>query len=660
MADLKHAAVGSGLIGILLITRSRSGPRLVFHYPESPTPNSNRHCGPSHADESDSETDEDEDKPGDPRGGTHHVPDLAALRVGGNGDPSPQSIFGHSIEVLEKILSPGRWCDGKKFEICVNGRTYLGHPVYALEDGNWSPKPPAEALATAAAAIKPHYGEYHMYLDPGSLASTPPKPIGDTVRDFTHMPDSLESQALGRSMESNSSSSNLPNEQMAMFHVVFVIDTRGSGSQKELNMMMYREVVLKLSKALQHCQKHSNYVSAESRRLLATRTKAKIQNLESSVLWTQMTETSELAWALKETYEQISVGEVAGIRLNGMEMSLHVSQTQNTAATGIYWDPLSALLLLETKETLLHQLSRQDASPLTHFIREHTPTKSLEKHAANLGIPINDVMFLAKHLVEWRKARAIAPLHQRNTYVVGPDAPLDKLRLLSEQYARSFSSLPRLPNMIKILSGKPIQYGLLIPSRDHRLAYMEILAFLVQHNLVIQLKTYGWLRLPKDLAKTVAALAEEIDPNKRPLSVRALLSPHLRPLEDDEVSVSSERTAIPSATTALKRLSTGTQASQTSASTHSTGNHSTSADADLVLIRDPLNPTAEEADLIAALRRSLVTFDLREQFPEIVKFFDGETAFEEIAARLRLKRARVEEWLNELEGRGVLLTVRHI
>lgn len=634
---------------MLLITRNRPGPRLVYHYPETPTILRTDLTDAEDNDNSDS--DSDDEKPGSSAGTTVNGDHPETTRVGENGESSSDRILGYAVDSLEKVLSPGRWCDGKRFEVCINGVTFLGHPVYAPEDGNWSPE--LQKQHETAKASRNVYGDYHMYLDPGSLAPTPPESLPKN-RSFEHVSESFDShtgQNFGTSMESNSTSSGRESEQMAMFHVVFALKSQGSASQYEAKAV-YQDVAKRLSMALHYCQKQSNYVGVESRKLTAVKAKSKQQCLSRNELWKQMAETSELAWALKEIYMRISQNQIAGIRLNGMEMSLFINESSQQAKQNL--EPLSALLLLEPKETLLSELSHPEAAPLAHFVREHTPTKNLQKHSTNLGMPINDILYLANHLIRWRKARIITPLHQRNTYVVSPSAPLDQLPSLIETYSKAFPTLPSLPNMIKVLSGRPIKYGVLVPSRDHRMAYMDILGFLVRHGLVVQLKTYGWLRLPKKFVNL-----EHMDPNKRPLSVRSLLSPRLRPVgDDDSVSVSSDRTAIAvsstgkSTTSSSKRLSSGTQGSGQKGK-------DTGAE-ELVVITDPANPSEEEVKMIAAVTSSLSNEEMRENLPALLPHLDGEHAFEEIAAREGLKRARVEEWLNELEGRGWLMSVRYV
>ncbi|KAK0950228.1 Nitrogen permease regulator 3 [Friedmanniomyces endolithicus] len=413
------------------------------------------------------------------------------------------------------------------------------------------------------------------------------------------MPDSLDSRhaiSLGTSMESTSTASGLPAEQMVMFQVVFAL----RGTQQTYTAAIHEHVAKKLSKALHHCQLQHHYVSFEGRKILALKSKAKQNHTTPDNLLTQLVEHSELAWALKEIYEKIAVNDVAGIRLNGTPISLHIPP-EDPPPTTPSSPPLtlhSALLLLEDKEALLNSLSHPEASPLAHFIRSHTPTKPLCKLATNLNIPLNEILYLSHHLIKWRKARAILPLHPRNTYVLHPDAPIDNLVELIPIYAARFAALPTLPQMIKVLSGKPMVYGLLIPSRDHREPYMEILAFLDRHGFVARLQTFGWLRS--------GGGGEERG-------------------EIEDVGTRHDGGVL------RERL-----------------------------ILDPADPGTEEGEALDRIVSSLEDAELRERLPQMLIYFDGQHALEDIAVREVLKRAKVEEWIALLQTEGHLVIFRAI
>ena len=667
MAAGSRATKTRRLIAIHLVTRSRPGPKLVFHYP--PNPKAVRHDhGVKSNDPSDLSDDfSDADAESGKLPPTSHAKHMNGRRTGNNDPAPPNTILGFSEDSLEKLLSPGCWCDRKKFEVSLDGLTYVGHPIYAAYDGSWDGKHTHGPAASKQELKIPTSPTATMRETEGGndartklgITITEPQTPAKAVRDFTHVAESLESQgglSMAASINSSSTVSAVAPEQLTMFNVIFVLARPNSRLLQQEASEMYQHIAKQFSKALHYCQRQTSYVGTESKKLLALKAKAKQEGLSTDKLWSQMLESSELAWALKEVYEKISVGEIAGIRLNGMEMSLRCpthdeSETHSESNPG----PHCGLLLLEEKDVLLRELAHfQDASPLAYFIREHTPTKSLQKHAVKLGMPIYNILWLARHLIKWRKVLVIPPLHARNVYMVGLDAPVDNLADHVPKYAHKFSALPDLPQMLKMLSGKPIRYGMLVPSRDHRAPYMEILAYLVQHKFVQQLRTFGWLQAVPGLKKK-AEVEPPGDQNRRPLSVVSLLSPQLRPIEDDIVSVSSERTAIPvSAADNAKRES---NAIDSTTNAHNESGHEIKT---LMIVTNPLDPTAEQAECLEKIRDSINDDDLRNRFPSLVRYFNGEKALEDIAANEGLKRSRVDAWLETLQNEGFLLTFRHL
>lgn len=669
----------SGLIAVLLITRSRPGPKLVFHHPPIPqniNSQSDADQSGSPEDSSDSDADDDEDGAEGDGGNRRRGASDSTVRHIGTGTQNIanplEKVLGYNVESLERLLNPGRWCEKKKFEICLDGVTFLGLPVYAKENGTWAARDDNDAVQQKHAtepALPPTLRKNDSIETPeadsqqnspdkelasgmaGITITAPETPAPHLTADYSHVPDSFDSHgiaSLGTSMNSASTTSGAISEQMTMFHVVFALSGK-AGENTVQAAELYEHVAKKLSKALKYCQKRSNYVSIESRKLLAMKQRARAEKTDPATLWTQFLSHSELAWALQEVYNRISAHDIAGVRLDGMEMSLQIPPKNNPGDLEV--TPLSALLLLEDRETLVRALDdHRDASLLSYFIRESTPTKPLAKQATKLGIPEKTLLFLAQHLVKWRKARPIVPLHPRNIYIVHPKAPLSNLRALGEQYGKRFSALPSMETMLAMLGGRPIKYGALIQSRDHRLPYMGILAWLVRHELVAPLRTVGWLKMVEGAGEDGDLDANQAD--LRPMPVSRLLGVRSN-TSDDGSSVASDQTAF----------ATGVPQSRpgTSAPDNNTKDESDQVDSEgqgIGIIANPLDPSAAEKAVMRGIEASLEDAELRDRFSSLVKYFDGENAFEEIAGREGLKRAKVEDWIGELEKGGWIKSVR--
>ena len=669
----------NGLIAVLLITRSRPGPKLVFHYPPIPqydgqTPASDH--GVQSSGSSDSDSDADDDFGSESRKRTRGASDSTVRHPepGMKDVPNPlEKVLGYDAGSLERLLSPGRWCEKKKFEICLDGVTFVGLPIFAKEDGSWAARD--EPLMANVPAIVPtlRKNDSAETMEAESLQQSPIKSLSSSVAGITitapdttaqqnlstsykHAPDSFDSHgiaSLGTSMGSASTTSGAVAEQMTMFHVVFAL----TSDSKLKTADLYEHVAKKLSKALKFCQKRTNYVSIESRKLLAVKQRGRAEKTPTASLWTQLGSTSELAWALQEVYTRISVDDIAGIRLDKMEMSLQVPPQQRPDDLAV--TPLSAILLLESRETLIRTLEdHRDATLLSYFIRETIPTKSLAKQATKLGLPEKTLIFLAQHLIKWRKARAVSPLHPRNVYIVSPRAPLKDLRKLGIEYAKRFPALPSMEAMLAMLGGRPVKYGALIQSRDHRVPYMDILAWLVRHELVAQLRTVGWLKID-DHDDDVESVAEEDSATTerdgmRPMPVSRLLRVRTSVASDDGSSVASDQTAFATGVPQPPTTSTPLGSNHNESSPRAAQQGALT----LGIIADPSNPSSAEKAAMRSIEASLEDPELRERFSTLARYFDGEHAFEEIAGREGLKRAKVEEWILELEKGDRIRSVR--
>jgi hypothetical protein len=193
----------------------------------------------------------------------------------------------------------------------------------------------------------------------------------------------------------------------------------------------------------------------------------------------------------------------------------------------------------------------------------------------------------------------------------------------------------------------------MMPSKDHREPYMAVLAFLVRNRFVQQLKTSGWLRAPTVLEKN--AVAATINQNRRPLSVASLLSPQLRPVDDDAASVSSERTAIP-----LTKIDSQKKRPDVTSGANRSDEQSVRSIDSFQLITSPLNPSTEDLARLQYIKESIADTELSHRLPSLLRYFDGESALEEIGAREGLKRSVVDAWLDQLLKAGFLSTFYHV
>ncbi|GAB7352023.1 hypothetical protein MBLNU459_g2538t1 [Dothideomycetes sp. NU459] len=354
-----------------------------------------------------------------------------------------------------------------------------------------------------------------------------------------------------KSVSTASGSAN--GDEMSMFHVVFVMDPPTLEYHIRVQEM-FDNVVKKFAKALKYEQARSGYVWKEAQKIQALKAQAKENKTPMSILWHKIINESVLAKSIANVYTSIASSKIAHVSIaSRFDASLQIPQAISTpyvpTATepqlpglwlttasmfeddevgGTLLSPHAALLLLEDKETLLKEIegdNKELASPLAYFIRELTPTKSLQKLSSTLSIPLTDMQFLARHLIYWRRARAVPPLHIRDTYIVSPNSDMRGLPAATSLYSARFSALPSLPKMLQSLSSKPIQYGYLIPSKDHKAAYMDILAWLLRGGWVTQLRSFAWIKVSPAVKVQVAIAMRRESEEKR--AKKVLLPPTL-------------------------------------------------------------------------------------------------------------------------------------
>ncbi|CCK72360.1 Npr3p KNAG_0J02810 [Huiozyma naganishii CBS 8797] len=175
---------------------------------------------------------------------------------------------------------------------------------------------------------------------------------------------------------------------------------------------------------------------------------------------------------------------------------------------------------------ILRQLVKQ-IKPTTPLISYHdiiTSTLQLESSEITYDI----LRSCAIHLIYWRYARVIIPLSSKHIYIVSPLLSLDLCYSGDEKkFREKFSSLPSLAYFLSRLSGStsmenaqnggthPRQFGALIPSKEHKGAYLNALSWLVRHGYVCQLLTFALIRIDRKIKIAVEEDLEKEGYNRR-------------------------------------------------------------------------------------------------------------------------------------------------
>ena len=247
-----------------------------------------------------------------------------------------------------------------------------------------------------------------------------------------------------------------------------------------------------------------------------------IAGIPISTLWNEIRLHSSLAECIANVYNAISNSKIAHLKLSSpVEIPLQIPQPASTFQVSTptnpqlpgLWltttnvldpdshgmiSPYMGILLLQDAETVLKDLAREEqelSAALIYFVRNLIPTKSLLKLSKIMKLSLQELQYLSDHLISGRRARTVPPLHPRDTYIVSPNADMRQLGAATDAFAQRFPTFPSLPKMLTMLSGAPKAYGMLMPSKDHRPAYVDILAWLMRGGWVTQLRTFAWVRL---------------------------------------------------------------------------------------------------------------------------------------------------------------------
>ncbi|KAF2131285.1 hypothetical protein P153DRAFT_383398 [Dothidotthia symphoricarpi CBS 119687] len=662
----------SNLHAILLVSKSRSlGPRLVFHYPplspsaaalaaaKDPAWFRNETTTASVASQSsdsdwDSSTENEDDgdidigsrtsggRTSGRTGASFREREKSRLGVAGwgkqetideeddedgedgsgggrqrGGDHDWGTVLGFKVDALEKMLSPGKEYNKRRFELAVESIVFVGAPMFVRDDGLWKKR--KRRRRKKAAREDSHLMKLAMEDDDDDddgyddeeegrapIAEPFVYPAGFEP-GYGHDVSAAPSEASDARSNSTTHDSN---PDMTMFNVVFVLNPPALEYQQRVKEM-YDNVTRKYAKALKYEQARFEYVWRESKRIIDFKQRAKETNESLTATWRNITTMSPLAKSIATMFDAISNDKIAHIHFDAtFNTSFQIPQPDSTPYLPNALEPQmpglwlttsnvmlekdeapmtqhATLLLLDDAETLIKHLgsdSAANAAAIAFYIRAIVPTKSLLKISKTHNILAQDMEYIASHLVYWRRARLIAPLSPRDTYIVSPNADMTALPSAVIAYAQRFPTLPTLPKILSMLSGTPYPYKKLIPTADHRDAYMEILAWLMRGGWVTQLRTFAWVRVTPEIKAQVAMEMAREERIKKAEDARKELMSDNGSVADSILS--DKRSSLFSAGTGASTIRSSTPLRRTTTNTTTT----------TTTRRDKLEPPDEQMD----------------------------------------------------------------
>jgi hypothetical protein len=472
----------------------------------------------------------------------------------GGSRPPWESLLGVPGSVWEKLLSPSRSWHKRRFEVGINDLALIGWPVFVREDGAWRKQRRKKKKKARADWDGGELGHNETAEDGPKDEQFVTSPdlgasIASIAESLTSPTDSKRGSTSGRPGRSDEFLDSEDKDHMTMFNVVFVVDPpllEYSMRVKEI----YENIIKKFAKALKWEQARTDYVWRESQHILQMRRRARETKTSTHNLYSELISQSSLARAIYTVYSSISVSKIASVSLSpDVSISLQIPPLTSTPCLAGPMDksypglwlttadsatPVDepgadennaphqvlakhfALLLLDSEAAIIKDVEASGgalAPALAHYIRCSKPTKSFAQISVSSGIPLSHIQMLSSHLVYWRRARAIPPIHQRDTYIVSPNCDLSKLEIATIAYQTAFPTYPSLPKMLSTLSGTPRPYSNFIPSKDHKEIYFTILAWLLRGGWVTQLRTFARIKVSPEIkiAVEMALRKEEVD-----------------------------------------------------------------------------------------------------------------------------------------------------
>ncbi|KAI9801009.1 MAG: hypothetical protein M1825_003543 [Sarcosagium campestre] len=737
MAPLLHPH--PSLVALYLVIETRDGPRFVFHYPpepkDTPPPVSSTAYEGSIADDIEEESwgpDEDETYARSSLGASGSLDGRkrSAGRVGSEDltqSPSHEAawerVCGLSTAALESVLIPHRSFKKRKFELSLEPLTYLSYPVFVREDGSWK-KRSKKARKKPKHSTRQQAPEESRGLDRAVLSSTEdgePAPYGGARSDSEGDDTAIEGKTADLDLdaiEDDSDRKSVATDEdckaMTVFNMVFVMNP----PLLEHNLRianMYENVAKKFAKALKFEQARTNWLWRESDLILSIKEKGKETGTPMPFLWTEILSKSSLAKAMSEVFLSISASKIAHVFIgDSFDVSLQIPQPDSISRLPTIKDPQMpglwlttanifdededldekelakqfGLLLLDDVDNILRDIDTENgppelSSPLVEFVRIVKPTMSFAHIHTQYNLSLNQIQALSRHLIYWRRARAIPPLHQRYQYIVSPNCDMSSLPEARTAYAARFPSLPALHKMLALLSGNPRAYSTLIPSKDHRAAYLDILAWLMRGGWITQLRTFAWVSVPCDIKQQVAQeMAREEHEKTSPnatnsnttttttTTTSSSSSSHTATKATSPMSAKSgniikrgRQTSIPAAA-ATAAVNPGpadrdipTHSSEVPQNTTTKINGSEQSAPSIIL--EPHKANHVESRWLDAIGASFADPDVRTAWRRFIRYFNGRHALEKIPMREGIKHKDVWRWLAAMEADGVLLTLKH-
>ncbi|XP_043818795.1 LOW QUALITY PROTEIN: GATOR complex protein NPRL3 [Dromiciops gliroides] len=369
----------------------------------------------------------------------------------------------------------------------------------------------------------------------------------DNVRFVGH--PTLLQHALGQVSKTDPSPKReMPT--MILFNVVFAL--RANADPSVINCL--HNLSRRIAIVLQHEERRCQYLTREAKLILAIQDEVSAMSDSPQSPFHHILPKCNWPETSKDAYDSLCTTGVVRLHINNwLEVSFCLPHKIHYVATNFIPPeaierslkairPYHALLLLNDENSLLNELPLDCSPALVRVIKTTSAVKNQQPACSDADLALLQVFQLAAHLVYWGKAIIIYPLCENNVYMLSPNASVCLYSPLADQFSRQFPAhdLPSVLAKFSLpVSLSEFKNPLAPPVQETQLIQMVI--WMLQHRLLIQLHTYVCLMVPPNEEESRAR--EEDVPFTARVGGRSLSTPNAlsfgSPTSSDDMTLTS-------------------------------------------------------------------------------------------------------------------------
>lgn len=276
----------------LVINRSRDGPAFVFNYPPSVLPvNADRDaCDGAECEDMLLEKlsrplfrDADGRSPsGGATGGTkhrnhnhRHNHDEHTMSDSGTQSVPWETVAGYPTRDLASILTPARPYHKKLFQLSLDPLLCVSYPIHVPESGKWKKAKKSKDRAQST-------------MDDETLITSRAPSIAISAASAPDSDGPTDKEKDKDKDKEKKDDDEEKRSSMTMFNLVFILRPK-KDQTRELVDALYSNIAKKVNKALKYSQQHSDFVWKESKKILASKDRAREDSKPQSLLYHLLT-----------------------------------------------------------------------------------------------------------------------------------------------------------------------------------------------------------------------------------------------------------------------------------------------------------------------------------------------------------------------------------